>query len=78
LISFVIFFVLFNFMEVLIPTVIAWAEERKFIRGISIQTLALQLTAEFGKLSEALMTGEDCKKYIGNTLVKLIILCRKE
>ncbi len=65
-------------MEVLIPTIIAWAEERNLIRGSSTQTLALHLTAEFGQLSDALITGEDCRKYIGNTLVELIILCHKE
>lgn len=65
-------------MEVLIPTVIAWAEERNLIRGTTIQTLALHLTAEFGKLSEAISTDADCRKYIGNTLVELIILCQKE
>ena len=65
-------------MEVLIPTVISWAEERNLVRGTTIQTLALHLTAEFGKLSESIIAGADCRKYIGNTLVELIILCQKE
>lgn len=65
-------------MEVLIPTVVAWAEERNLIRGTTTQTLALHLTAEFGKLSDSILTGADCRKYIGNTLVELIILCQKE
>ena len=65
-------------MEVLIPNVITWAEERNLIRGTALQTFALHLTEEFGKLSDSIISGSDYRKHIGNTLVELILLCQKE
>ncbi len=65
-------------MDILIPAIITWAEDRNLIRGISIETLALHLTSEFGQLSEAIINGSDCRKYIGNSFVELIMLCHKE
>lgn len=63
-------------MKNLIQQVINWAEESNLVNPVDIQPETLVLIAKFGKLSQAISKGSNCREEIGNCLINLIIICR--
>ena len=63
-------------MNVLIPNVIRWAEERNIVKGSTLEKETLKLISELGELTKFIDHVDICRNGIGHSLICMIIICR--
>jgi hypothetical protein len=68
-------------MEGLIQKVITCAEERNLVNESDIKTETLKLISKFGEVANSILNShdnhiEDCRNFIGRSLVGMIVICR--